>query len=158
MQGTIVLASNNGIQVSGPEILQEPETQVQIVRENLKIAQSRQKSYADNRRRELTFEVGDYVYINVSSMRGFKRLNIKGKLSPRYIELFSVLERKCEVAYRLELTMQLSDVHDVFHISQLKKCLRVPEEQLPLEELDVKEDLTYKEYLVKILETSHRIT
>jgi hypothetical protein len=125
-------------QVFGPEILQEAEKQVQIIRENLKTTQSRQKSYADNRRRELIFEVGDFLYLKVSPMRG--------------------MERKGEVAYQLELPDSLSDVHDVFHVSQLKKCLRVPEEQLPMEELNVKEDLTYSEYPIRILETSHRIT
>jgi hypothetical protein len=95
----------------------------------LKTAQSRQKSYADNRRRELIFEVGDFVYLKVSPMRGMKRFKVKGKLSPRYIGPFKILERKGEVAYQLELPDSLSYVHDVFHVSQLKKCLRVPEEQ-----------------------------
>jgi hypothetical protein len=95
----------------------------------------RQKSYADNRRRELVFEVGDFVYLKVSPMRGMKRFKVKGKLSPRYIGPFKILERKGEVAYQLELPNTLSDVHDVFHVSQLKKCLRVPKEQLPMEEL-----------------------
>jgi hypothetical protein len=115
-------------QVFGPEILQEAEKQVQIIRENLKTAQSRQKSYAHNRRRELIFEVGDFVYLKVSPMRGMKRFMVKGKLSSRYIGPFKILERKGEVAYQLELPDSLSDVHDVFHMSQLKKCLRVPEE------------------------------
>jgi hypothetical protein len=97
--------------------------QVQIVRENLKTAHSRQKSYADNRRRELIFEVGDFVYLKVSLMRGMKRFKVKGKLSPHYIGPFKILERKCEVAYQLELPNSLSDVHDVFHVSQLKKYL-----------------------------------
>ena len=101
---------------------------VQTVRENLKIAQARQKSYADGKRRDLTFSVDDYVYLKVSTMREICRFNIKGKLAPRYIGPFKVLERKGEVAYRLELPTNLSGVHDVFHISQLKKCLRVPEE------------------------------
>jgi hypothetical protein len=144
-------------QVFGPEILQEAEKQVQIIRENLKTAQSRQKSYADNRRRELIFEVGDFIYLKVSLMRGMKRFKVKGKLSPRYIGPFKILERKGEVAYQLELPDSLSDVHDVFHVSQLK-FLRVPEEQLPMEELNVNEDLTYSEYPVRILETSRRIT
>ncbi|WVZ90104.1 hypothetical protein U9M48_036434 [Paspalum notatum var. saurae] len=91
-------------------------------------------------------------------MRGVRRFNMKGKLAPRYIGLFKVLERKGEVAYRLELPPSLSGVHDVFHVSQLKKCLRVLEEQAPLEDLNVQEDLTYTEHPVKILETSERIT
>jgi hypothetical protein len=114
--------------------------------------------YADNRRRELMFEVGDFVYLKVSPMRGMKRFKVKGKLSPRYIGPFKILERKGEVAYQLELPDSLSDVHDVFHVSQLMKCLRVPEEQLPMEELNVNEDLTYSEYPIRILETSRRIT
>jgi hypothetical protein len=143
-------------QVFGPEILPKEEKQVQIVRENLKIAQSRQKSYGDNRRREFIFGVGDFVYLKVSPMRGIKRFKVK--LSPRYIGPFKILQRKGEVAYQLELPYSLSDVQDVFHVSQLKKCLRVPEEQLPMEELNVNEDLTYSEYPIKILETSRRIT
>ena len=76
----------------------------------------------------MVFGVGDYVYLKVSPMRGMRRFKVKGKLSPRYIGPFPVLERKGEVVHQLELPAQLSDVHDVFHISQLKKCLRVPEE------------------------------
>ena len=71
---------------------------------------------------------------------------------------FKVLERKGEVAYRLELPISLSGVHDVFHISQLKRCLQVPEEQASLDGVDVQEDLTYTEHPVKILETSERVT
>jgi hypothetical protein len=91
-------------------------------------------------------------------MRGTRRFNVRGKLAPRYIDPFRVLEWKGEVAYRLELPPNLSGVHDVFHVSQLKKCLRVPEEQAPLEGLDVQEDPTYTERPVKILETSERVT
>jgi hypothetical protein len=83
---------------------------------------------------------------------------MKGKLAPRYIGPFKVLERCGEVAYQLELPESLTRVHDVFHVSQLKKCLRVPEEQIPSEELTVKEDLTYEEFPVKILETVKRVT
>jgi len=91
-------------------------------------------------------------------MRSVKRFNIKGKLAPRYVGPFKVLQRCREVAYQLELPENLSGVYDVFHVSQLKKCLRVPEEQIPLEELSVKGDLTYEEYPVKILETAERVT
>jgi hypothetical protein len=91
-------------------------------------------------------------------MRGLHRFKIRGKLAPRYIGPFKILERRGEVAYQLELPPQLSDVHDVFHVSQLRKCLQVPKEQMPLEELTVGEDLTYQEYPVKILDTSDKVT
>jgi hypothetical protein len=77
------------------------------------------------------------VYLKMSPIRGLRRFKVKGKLSPHYIDPFKILEQKGEVAYQLELPARLSDVHNVLHISQLKKCLRVPEEQLPLEELNV---------------------
>jgi hypothetical protein len=145
-------------QVFGPEILQEAERQVQVIRENLHLAQSRQKSYTDHRRRNLSFEVGDFVYLKVSPMRGLRHFKIRGKLAPRYIGPFKILEQRGEVAYQLELPPQLSDVHDVFHVSQLRKCLRVLEEQMPLEELLVGEDLTNQEYPVQILDTSEKVT
>ncbi|WVZ97347.1 hypothetical protein U9M48_042894 [Paspalum notatum var. saurae] len=145
-------------QVFGPDLIGDAEQQIKMVRENLRVAQSRQKSYADVRRRDLTFKVDDFVYLKVSPMRGIQRFNMKGKLAPRYIGPFKIVERKDEVAYKLELPPNLSGIHDVFHVSQLKKCLRVPEEQAPLEGLDVQEDLTYTEHPVKILETSERVT
>jgi hypothetical protein len=145
-------------QVFRPNVLRNVEEHVRIIRDNLRVAQSQQKSYADTRRRELAFEVGDYVYLKVSSMRSVKRFNMKGKLAPRYTSPFKILERRGEVAYQLELPERLSGVHNVFHVSQLKKCLCVPEKQIPLEELDVKEDLTYEDYPVKILETTERVT
>ena len=124
----------------------------------MKVAQSRQKSYADTRRRDLVFEIGDFVYLKVSPMRGVKRFHTKGKLSPRYVGPFKIIDRRGEVAYQLELPEQLSSVHDVFHMSQLKKCLRVPEEQLPLVELDIQNDLSYKKHPVRILEIAKRAT
>ena len=82
-----------------PDVLRDVEEQVRIIRDNLRVAQSRQKSYVDTRRRELVFEIGDYVYLKVSPMRSVRRFNIKGKLAPRYIGPFKVLERCGEVAY-----------------------------------------------------------
>lgn len=146
-------------QVFGPEILREAERQVQVIKQNLRTAQSRQKSYADAKRRNVTFEVGDFVYLKVSPMKGMKRFNVKGKLAPRYIGPFKVIDRRGEVAYQLELPEALSGVHDVFHVSQLKKCL-VPgiDHMTPMEGLKVGEDLTYEERPIKILETSERVT
>jgi hypothetical protein len=144
-------------QVFGPEILWEVERQVQVIRQNLKLAQSRQKSYADHRRRNLSFQVGDFVYLKVSPMRGLHHFKIRGKLAPRYIGSFKILKQRGEVEYQLELPPQLSDMHDIFRVSQLRKCLWVSEEQMPLEELTIGEDLTYQEYLVKILDTLDKV-
>jgi hypothetical protein len=144
--------------VFGPNVLQEAEKQVHMVRENLRVVQSRQKSYADHWRRELSFEVRDFVYLKVSPMRGLHHFKVRGKLAPRFIGPFKILENRGEVAYQLKLPPQLSDVRGVFPVSQLKKCLHVPEEQLPREDLDAKEDLSYQEYAINILETSKRIT
>jgi hypothetical protein len=118
-----------------------------MIRENLKVAQSQQKSYVD-KRRDLSFEIGDFVYLKVSPMRDTRR----------YVGPFKTIGRKGEVAYQLELSPQLSDVHDVFHMSQLKKCLQAPEEQLPMEELDLGGDLTYSERPIKILDMAERVT
>jgi hypothetical protein len=91
-------------------------------------------------------------------MRGLRRFKVQGKLTSRFIGPFMILEKRGEVVYQLELPPQLSDVHDIFHVSQLKKCLRVLEEHIPMEDLDAKEDLSYQEYPIKILETSERVT
>jgi hypothetical protein len=145
-------------QVFGLDILHEAEENIRMVRENLNTAQSRQRSYADTRRRELSFEVGDYVYLKVSPIRGIKRFKVKGKLAPRYIGPYQIQARHGKVAYQLSLPESLSTVHDVFHVSQLKKCLQVPEEQLPTEDLEVQEDLTYIEKPTQILETAYKVT
>jgi hypothetical protein len=88
-----------------------------MVRECLKVAQSRQKSYADKIRRDLSFEIRDFVYLKVSPMGGTCRFRVNGKLAPRYIRPFKIIDRKGEVAYQLELPPWLSEVHDVFHVS-----------------------------------------
>jgi hypothetical protein len=122
-----------------------------MIRENLRIAQSRQKSYVDTQRRPLEFKDDDHVYLKVSPIHGMRRFKVKGKLSPCFIGPYKILKKAGEMAYQLELPDHLSDVHDVFHVSQLKKCLRVPEEQLPMEELSV--HLMYTEHPIKIIDT-----
>ncbi|WVZ76315.1 hypothetical protein U9M48_024299 [Paspalum notatum var. saurae] len=145
-------------EVFGPDLIKDLEQQIKMVRENLRVARSRRKSYADVRRGDLTFKVDDFVYLKVSPMRGIRRFNMKGKLAPRYIGPFKIVERKGKVAYKLELPPNLYGIHNVFHVSQLKKCLRVRKNKHPLEGPDVREDLTYTEHPVKILETSERVT
>jgi hypothetical protein len=142
----------------GPDIIKDAEEQVARVQENLKAAQSRQKSYADTRRRPLEFQPGDFVYLKVSPIRGTRRFQVRGKLAPRYIGPYKILGRVGAVAYRLELPPEMSDVHNVFHVSQLKQCFRVPEEQVPLEIMDLQPDLQYQERPIKILDVATRQT
>jgi hypothetical protein len=145
-------------QFFGPKIIQKEEEQVRLIRENLRTVQSSQKSYTDTLRRQLEFKEGDHMYLKVSPIQGMRRFKVKGKLSPRFIGPFQILKRVGEVAYQLELPDHLADVHDVFHVSQLKKYLRVPEEQLPMEKLSVQDDLAYTKYPIKILDTLSRVT
>ena len=119
----------------GPKFIKESREQVVRIQSHLKVAQSRQKAYADKQRRPLEFEVEDYVYLKVSPMRGVHRFGIHGKLAPRYVGPYRILKRCNPVAYRLQLPDILSVVHNVFHVSQLKKCLWVPDEAMEIEGL-----------------------
>ena len=107
----------------GPEIVQHMAEQVKIIRAKLKAAQDRQKSYADEKHRDVHFDVGDRVFIKVSPWKGVMRFGKNGKLSPRYISPFEILETIGELAYRLELPPELSQLHDVFHICMLRKYM-----------------------------------
>ncbi|GKE42646.1 putative nucleotidyltransferase, ribonuclease H, partial [Tanacetum coccineum] len=106
--------------IEGPELIEITNEKVAVAKEKLKEARSRQKSYADKHRRDLEFQVGDCVFLKVSPFRGVKCFGIKGKLSPRFIGPFEILEHIGEVSYRLALPPQLSHVYDVFHISLLR--------------------------------------
>ena len=145
-------------QLFGPDIIQEAEEKVRIIRENLKIAQTRQKSYYDSKHRDMVYAPGDLAYLRVTPLRGTHRFGIKGKLAPRYIGPFPVLSRRGELAYRLELPEKLSKVHDVFHVSQLKKCFKDPGRAIDHETIDLQEDLTYHEHPVCILDEVERRT
>jgi hypothetical protein len=136
----------------------EAEEKVKIIRNNLKAAQPRQKSYADKRRKPIQFEVGNFVYLRVSPTRGVQRFGIKGKLAPRYIGPFEILEICGPVAYQLQLPPQLAAIHSVFHVSQLKKCISVPTEIIDAQSINIEPDLTYKEYPIRILDTKERST
>ncbi|WVZ89586.1 hypothetical protein U9M48_035967, partial [Paspalum notatum var. saurae] len=112
----------------GPDLVTQAEEQVKYIHENLRRAQSRQKSYSDRRMRPLVFQKDDHVYLRVSPTKGVHRFDVKGKLAPKHVGTFKIIEQCGPIAYRLELPSHLAAVHDVFHVSQLKKCLRVPEE------------------------------
>jgi hypothetical protein len=108
--------------IFGPDLVIEAEEIVHRIQSNLKAAKARHESYANKRRRPLEFEAGNRVYLRVSPTRGVKRFGIKGKLASRYIGPFLILARLGNVAYHLALPPTLAGVHNVFHISQLKKC------------------------------------
>jgi hypothetical protein len=139
-------------------MVKETEEKVQKIIHNMKKAQARQKSYADRRRQPLYFLVGDYVYLKVSPMKGVSRFGIKGKLAPRYIGPFPILEQCGPVAYRLQLPETLSAVHNVFHVYQLKKCLRVPDRTVEVTDVVLEPYLTYSEHPIRVLDQKDRIT
>jgi hypothetical protein len=124
----------------------------------LKEAQARQKSYADKRHQPLYFQVEDYVYLKVSAMKGVSRFGVKGKLAPRYIGPFLILEQCGPVAYRLQLPETLSVVHNVFHVSLLKKCVRVPDRTVEVMDVALELDLTYSEHPIRVLDQKDRVT
>jgi hypothetical protein len=142
----------------GPDLVFEVEDKVKVIQSNLKTAQSRQKSYADQRRKPLQFQVGDFVYLRVSPTKGVQRFGIKGKLAPQYVGPFEILKIYGPVAYRIRLPSQWATIHDVFHISQLKKCIKVPTEIVETRAIVIEPDLSYTEQPIQILDTKERVT
>nr|CAD1820567.1 unnamed protein product [Ananas comosus var. bracteatus] len=136
----------------GPDVLQEAEDKVRIARERLFTAQSRQKSYADNRRRDLEFQIGEHVFLKVSPTKGIRRFGIRGKLSPRYIGPYEILERVGPVAYRLALPPNLSGVQNVFHVSVFRKYIHDPAHVLDATPLELRDDLSFDEQPLRILD------
>ena len=117
----------------GPDVIQQVVDKVKLIRERLLAAQSRQKSYADKRRRPLEFQVGDWVFLKVSPMKGVMRFGKKGKLSPRYIGPYQIVRRIGKVAYELDLPAALEGVHPVFHVSMLQKYIGDPSRVFPIQ-------------------------
>jgi hypothetical protein len=145
-------------QIFGPDLVVEAEDKVKVIQANLRIAQSRQKSYADKRRKPLQFQAGDFVYLRVSPTKGVQRFGIKGKLAPRYVGPFEILKVCGPVAYKICLPSQLAAIHDVFHVSQLKKCIKVPTKIVETSAIAIEPDLSYTEQAIQILDTKERIT
>jgi hypothetical protein len=158
MQDSSILDQTRGRQFFGPELIQEAEEQVCIIRENLRVAQTRQKSYADNRRKPLEFE--EEIMYTSRCHHFVERGDLKSRANCplALLDHSEFFRRVGEVAYQLELPEHMADVPDVFHVSQLKKYLKGPEEQLPMEDVSVQDDLTYTEYPIKILDTFTRVT
>jgi hypothetical protein len=125
---------------------------VKQIQVNILATQSRQKSYADKRHRPLEFEVGDHVYLRVSPMKGVRRFGIKGKLAPHYIGPYAIINKYGLWSYQEELSSKLSGVHNIFHVSQLKRCLKPPTDVVIEDTIPLEPDLTYKAYPTKILD------
>ena len=136
----------------GLEIFQVMIDNVKVIRDRLKIAKYRQKSYVDNRRRDLEFQVGDQVFMRISPWKVVLRFGKKRKLSPRYMGPYEIVERIGEVAYRLRLPPELARIFDVFHVSMLRKYMTNPSHVLRDQSVELKEDLTYEESLVQIID------
>ncbi|KAI3802190.1 hypothetical protein L1987_30320 [Smallanthus sonchifolius] len=143
-------------QITGPELIQETTDKISLIRGNIRVARSRQKSYADNRRKPLEFQVGDMVLLKVSPWKGVVRFGKKGKLAPRYVGPFKILERIGKVAYKLDLPSELSNVHPTFHVSNLKKCLADENLHIPLDEVRIDEKMHFVEKPVEIIDREVR--
>ncbi|KAL0543870.1 hypothetical protein IC582_018975 [Cucumis melo] len=135
----------------GPELVQSTNEAIQKIRSRMHTAQNRQKSYSDVRRKDLEFEIGDKVFLKVAPMKGVLRFERRGKLSPRFVGPFEILERIGPVAYRLALPPSLSTVHDVFHVSMLRKYVPDPSHVVDYEPLEIDENLSYVEQPVEVL-------
>ncbi|GJV71910.1 putative reverse transcriptase domain-containing protein [Tanacetum coccineum] len=134
------------------EALYDRKCRSPIIWAEVREARDRQKSYVDKRRKPLEFSVGDYVLLKVSPWKGVVRFGKKGKLAPRFVGPFEIIEKVGHVAYRLDLPEELNGVHDTFHVSNLKKCLADPTLQVPLDEIRVDAKLNFVEEPVEILE------
>jgi hypothetical protein len=144
--------------IFGPDLVDEAEATVWHIQDNLKVVKSHQETYANKRRQPLEFEVGDHVYLRVSPVKRVKRFGVKGKLAPRYIRPFPILEKFGIVAYKPDQPPSLARDHDIFHMSQLKKYLKAPVDVV-LPEVTLHEaDVSYPKHPIKILDQKDHVT
>jgi hypothetical protein len=144
--------------IFGSDLVEEAEAIVHRIQDNLKAIKSCQETYANKRCQPLEFEVGNHVYLRVSPIKGVKRFRVKEKLAPRYIGSFPILKKYGTVAYKLDLPPSLAGVHDIFHVSQLKKCLKAPVDVVLPEVTPLEADLSYLEHPIKVLDQKDRVT
>ncbi|GJT88904.1 putative reverse transcriptase domain-containing protein [Tanacetum coccineum] len=139
-------------QLTGPELIRETTEKIVQIKNNLLTAHSRQKSYADVRRKPMEFSAGDMVILKVSPWKGVIRFGKRGKLSPWYVGPFKIIDRIGPVAYKLELPNELRGIHNTFHISNVKKCLADENLVIPLEEIQLHDKLHFIEEPVEIMD------
>ena len=135
----------------GPDLIQETKEKVKMIRERLKVATDSQKSYTDMKRKDIRYEVGEKVFLKVSPWKKVMRFVKKGKLSPRFIGPYEVIEKMGPVAYRLALPQDLEKIHNVFHVSMLRRYRSDPSHVVSSETIELRPDLTYEEEAVAIL-------
>ena len=143
--------------ITGSDLIRDTSEKVSLIRQSILTAQSRQKSYADVRRRPLEFEVGDHVLLKVMPKRGVVRFGKRGKLSPRFIGPFEILERVGTVTYRLAIPPSMSGVHEVFHVSMLRKYTPDPAHAVDWGQIEVDTDGTFEEGPVCILDSRDQV-
>ena len=135
-----------------PKLVQEAADKVRVIQQKMKEAQDRQKSWAYLKRRDLKFQVEDHVYLKVNPIKSIRRVRTQGKLSPRYIRPFEILEQVGDLAYRLALPPNLLRVYSVFHVSVLRKYVPNPKRIVEPKPIQLKANLTHEEHLVRILD------
>jgi len=138
------------------EIVEATTEKLERIKECMKAAKDKQKSYADRRRKDIMFQVEDRVMLKVSPWKGIIRFRKRGKLSPRYIGPFKIIARVGDVAYRLDLPEELSGIHPTFHVSHLRKCLADESMAVPYDDLEIDERLNYVEQPVAILDEKEK--
>ncbi|GJW23947.1 putative reverse transcriptase domain-containing protein [Tanacetum coccineum] len=139
------------VQLTGPDLVRETTEKIIQIKQRMQTARDRQKSYADKKRKPMDFQVGDKVMLKVSPWKGVIRFSKRGKLNPRYVGPFKVLEKVGVVAYKLELPQELSRVHNTFHVSNLKRCYSDDPLTVPLDGLHVDDKLEFVEEPVEII-------
>ncbi|GKD24455.1 putative reverse transcriptase domain-containing protein, partial [Tanacetum coccineum] len=140
------------VQLTGPELVQETTERIIQIKQRIQTARDRQKSYADLKRKLMEFQVGDKVMLKVSPWKGVVRFGKRGKLNLRYVGPFKVLKKVGVVAYKLELAQELSKVHNMFHVSNLKKCYSDDPLVVLLEGLQVDDKLHFVEEPIEIMD------
>ena len=137
--------------IIGPDLIKETEEKVKMIRERLKVAADRQKSYTDLKKKDIQYEIDKKVFLKVSPWKKVMRFGRNGKLSPRFIGSYEVIEKVGPVVYRLALPLELEKIHNVFHVLMLRRYRLDPSHVVSSEIIELCPDLTYEEELIEIL-------